>query len=662
MLLLEALPTLPELRLVLDLVGGADALNAALACRDFKTAIFARTWERVDGKRKITVLADVMTVAKLQHARALGCPWDARTCAAAAAAGALDVLRLARAEGCSWDHRTATEAARHGHLALLRWAVAEGCGLDTAAINAAARGGHLAVIQELRDRGLSWHPETTASAAAGGHLELLKWAIAHDARWSPSACFEAAGSGSVELLVWASDHGAPLRRGDSVGGGCKQNLYVSVHGGDSMYAIAACNGHVDTLDWLRSKEVPWPRDNGDWGPPCDISDGLYACAAYGGHQAVIEWLEAHGVVRNAHGDATACEAAADGGHLELLQWMRSRSSPYAWNQDTCKAAAANGHLDLLRWAHENGAPWHREWNGQTQWCIEMVQEAAEGGHLDCLKWIFNHGFPRDLPDDELQYVAMYAFDCKQPHVLQWLEENGFPMGLVEERKVRTAPGGDLHSPLWPASPGSSASPGPSASGPSGFTGPGSTPTFAKALDGPAAEEPGRLGALLRGEYVIVVQCACAVGSFCNCHVTIFWRDEAGVLQRDREEMFKSGLAHVLTDLIPFCGGAYSEYADHGEPPATDLARGVVDLRVSELARIGMLCSEFWSAVRIFLEAAAAGVEPEPSDLPRCVTRFMQQAPAGRVVRLSVQGEAAARAAVDALGGHWPSGDAYPLVW
>ena len=34
MLLLEALPTLPELRLVLGLVGGADALNAALACRD----------------------------------------------------------------------------------------------------------------------------------------------------------------------------------------------------------------------------------------------------------------------------------------------------------------------------------------------------------------------------------------------------------------------------------------------------------------------------------------------------------------------------------------------------------------------------------------------------------------------------------------------------
>ena len=38
----------------------------------------------------------------LQWARARGCPWDERTCEAAAASGHLGVLRWARAHGCPW--------------------------------------------------------------------------------------------------------------------------------------------------------------------------------------------------------------------------------------------------------------------------------------------------------------------------------------------------------------------------------------------------------------------------------------------------------------------------------------------------------------------------------------------------------------------------------
>ena len=40
-------------------------------------------------------------------------------------------------------------------------------------------------------------------------------------------------------------------------------------------------------------------------------------------------------------------------------------------------------------------------------------------------------------------MGMYAFDGGHSHVLDWLKENGLPMDIVERRKVRTAPGGDL---------------------------------------------------------------------------------------------------------------------------------------------------------------------------------------------------------------------------
>ena len=656
-MLLDALTTTEQLLLVIEYVAAADALNAALCCRAFKAAMFMRHWPRhkKNGNRIMTTLRDVVTsVQSLQHARTLGCPWDARVCTAAAARGALDVLRHAREQGLA---------------------------IDTAAIKVAAKCGHLHILKELRSMGCPWHPESSAAAAFSGDLELLKWCVDNDAPLAEATCFAAAASGNVEALAWLKEQGAPFTGMHYAGNydhGC--DIFVSVHGGGSMYAIAARNGHVAVLDWLRSQGVPWPKDTGDFGPPSDIKDGLYTCAAAGGHLPVIEWLEVQGIQHTKHSDESACEAAAAGGHLELLRWMRSRSPPYPWSQATCKAAAGNGHLDVLRWATENGAPWKRYWGKESEnfeWCHEMLNDAAQGGHLDCLKWIFEHGFPRSLPkepnpamaswghkgaEDELSYMGMYAYDCNQLHVLQWLEENRFPMDIVEERKKRTAIGGDLYRDAHYYGHGASSST-PVAT-PGGFIGPGSKLKFAHALDRPAEQQPARLGAVIRGEYVIVVSCGCPPGLFCNCHVAIFWKNEAAIMHRDCEEMFKASIDHVISELVPFCGGAYSEYANaSAEPPATDLARGVVDLRVAELARIDMLRSEFWSAVRIYIESTTAGVEPSASDLPKCFTRFMRQATSGRVVRLRSEGEPAAHAALDALGGSWPNaGQRPPLQW
>jgi hypothetical protein len=49
-----------------------------------------------------------------------------------------------------------------------------------------------------------------------------------------------------------------------------------------------------------------------------------------------------------------CAWAADGGHLEVLQWARANGAP--WNKLTCAAAAGGGHLEVLQWARANGAP------------------------------------------------------------------------------------------------------------------------------------------------------------------------------------------------------------------------------------------------------------------------------------------------------------------
>ena len=50
--------------------------------------------------------------------------------------------------------------------------------------------------------------------------------------------------------------------------------------------------------------------------------------------------------------------AAQGGNLELVQWLRAEGCP--WNWRTCSEAVDQGRVEMLRWVRENGCPWSAE--------------------------------------------------------------------------------------------------------------------------------------------------------------------------------------------------------------------------------------------------------------------------------------------------------------
>ena len=82
----------------------------------------------------------------LDELRTRGVVLSARTCAAAARAGRLEVLRRLRRElSVPWDVETCRQAAGEGHLELLRWAVEHGAAWDDLATAAACRAGQLKV-------------------------------------------------------------------------------------------------------------------------------------------------------------------------------------------------------------------------------------------------------------------------------------------------------------------------------------------------------------------------------------------------------------------------------------------------------------------------------------------------------------------------------------
>ena len=71
-----------------------------------------------------------------------------------------------------------------------------------------------------------------------------------------------------------------------------------------------------------------------------------------------------------------CACAAEGGHLEILQWAREKGCE--WDKWTCTGAAQGGHLEVLQWARKNGCVW-----GQK----DCQKQAALMGHTKVVAWI-----------------------------------------------------------------------------------------------------------------------------------------------------------------------------------------------------------------------------------------------------------------------------------
>jgi hypothetical protein len=137
-----------------------------------------------------------------------------------------------------------------------------------------------------------------------------------------------------------------------------------------------------------------------------VSLEQWACraAAEGGQLAVLQWLREMGCPW----DAYTCHFAALYGHLDVLKWARANGC--GWGVLTCTYAAIGGHLAVLQWARAAGC----HWNSLT------CSEAAGAGHLTILQWARANGCPWD--EDTVSY-ARYNHHVE---VAEWARANGCP--------------------------------------------------------------------------------------------------------------------------------------------------------------------------------------------------------------------------------------------
>eukprot|EP00588_Corethron_pennatum_P032747 CAMPEP_0194349390 /NCGR_PEP_ID=MMETSP0171-20130528/107064_1 /TAXON_ID=218684 /ORGANISM="Corethron pennatum, Strain L29A3" /LENGTH=266 /DNA_ID=CAMNT_0039116835 /DNA_START=101 /DNA_END=897 /DNA_ORIENTATION=- len=102
-------------------------------------------------------------------------------------------------------------------------------------------------------------------------------------------------------------------------------------------------------------------------------------AARNGHLKVLKWAKGEGCELG----AGICYEAAKGGHFEVLKWAQGEGCQ--WDKFTCSGAAQGGHLEILKWARGEGC----EWDSRT--CIS----AALSGHMELLKWAISNGCPQE---------------------------------------------------------------------------------------------------------------------------------------------------------------------------------------------------------------------------------------------------------------------------
>jgi len=165
-------------------------------------------------------------------------------------------------------------------------------------------------------------------------------------------------------------------------------------GWDGACRAASAQGQLDAL--------PMASAEG-----CSFTRITCMSAAAGGQINVLKWLRARS--SPCERDETACEAAAKKGRLEVLQFLRSQSPPCPWGEGVCMVAACGGHLETLQWlrAESPPCPWKeptvfddavsKSQLGVVQWLLakeppcprgsRACEMAALHGHLELLQWM-----------------------------------------------------------------------------------------------------------------------------------------------------------------------------------------------------------------------------------------------------------------------------------
>lgn len=204
--------------------------------------------------------------------------------------------------------------------------------------------------------------------------------------------------GATPTVKWCA---AAARRGEG-----RTVVYISwtynVPLDGTVCDAAAAGGRVEVLRYLHFYvNAPWEKT-------------VYFYAARHGHLRMLQWLYevkapfANGEVED-NGESYLgnfpawhpSEGAVDGGHLHILEWMRSAGHEiyhtYQDSKSTMSVAVASGHIHVVRWLHQHMPPWMSGSSWEEETAVEALCRASHsyGSSYDMLEWVLGEGIRID---------------------------------------------------------------------------------------------------------------------------------------------------------------------------------------------------------------------------------------------------------------------------
>lgn len=210
--------------------------------------------------------------------------------------------------------------------------------------------------------------DTCALLAKLGAIDALKFLQKKNYSWDHRICSFAASGGHLELLQWARTKGCPWNKNSS------DENYNS----HRKLLFSEYQSKSDTLHSIFVSSL----DLAELGNACDY-------AAESGYIDILKYVLAHGCPF----DELTCAMAARGGQLEVLKFLRNELN-CPWDYRTVFSAAAMGHLDVLKWTIANSC--------ESTSIGHLGYVSAAGGHFKVVKWLIEEKFYID------NYTCYYA--------------------------------------------------------------------------------------------------------------------------------------------------------------------------------------------------------------------------------------------------------------
>jgi hypothetical protein len=216
----------------------------------------------------------------------------------------------------------------------------------------------------------------TMGAVMSGDLDKLQWLyLVECAVMFSESSILAARYGHTHILKWFYQIKFPIHAKT-----CRE---------------AALQGRLGVLKLLHFAGHTWNKDTceaavegghvevlqwlGEHGCAYDVT-AMARRAAYCGHAHILDWLV---LQQGARVGVDLMQAAARGGQLHMCQYLRSIGC--AWDASVCDVAACAGQLSVLQYLHENGCPWAG---------VGVAMVSARSGSIATMAYALQHTGPQ----------------------------------------------------------------------------------------------------------------------------------------------------------------------------------------------------------------------------------------------------------------------------